>query len=130
MDGSGYGQGYILNSDGSLNSPSNPAAPGSAITILATGIGAYTLAGQYAVAALQPSVFAGGVYADGIAASMAPVAGLPGMVYTLGVYVPNPASAKLPAQVSLRLVMGYVDSTSPDNSLLGSQPGIILNVKQ
>lgn len=33
-DGSGFGQGYILNSDGSMNSPSNPAAPGSAITIL------------------------------------------------------------------------------------------------
>ena len=35
-DGSGYGQGYILNSDGTLNSPANPAAPGSAITIFAT----------------------------------------------------------------------------------------------
>jgi hypothetical protein len=38
-DGSGEGQGLILNSDGTLNSPSNPAATGSAITMYALGEG-------------------------------------------------------------------------------------------
>ena len=38
-DRSGKGQGEILNEDGSLNSPSNPARRGSVITILATGGG-------------------------------------------------------------------------------------------
>ncbi|MDQ2899279.1 MAG: hypothetical protein M3Y07_05690 [Acidobacteriota bacterium] len=35
----GFGQGYILNGDGGLNSPDNPAAVGSAITIFAAGVG-------------------------------------------------------------------------------------------
>ena len=33
---------YILNNDGTLNWPSNPAATGSAITIFAAGAGQYT----------------------------------------------------------------------------------------
>jgi uncharacterized protein (TIGR03437 family) len=39
LDGSGQGQGAILNEDGSLNSPSNPAPRGSIVTIYATGGG-------------------------------------------------------------------------------------------
>lgn len=39
LDGSGQGQGAILNEDGSLNSPSNPARRGSVITLYATGGG-------------------------------------------------------------------------------------------
>jgi uncharacterized protein (TIGR03437 family) len=39
MDASGHGQGAILNEDGSLNSPSNPAARGSVITLYGTGEG-------------------------------------------------------------------------------------------
>lgn len=39
LDGSGRGQGAILNQDGSLNSPSNPARRGSIVTIYATGGG-------------------------------------------------------------------------------------------
>jgi len=39
LDGSGRGQGAILNEDGSLNSPSNPARRGSVITLFATGGG-------------------------------------------------------------------------------------------
>src|SRR5580658_1761258 len=40
MDGSGKGQGSILNQDYSINSASNPAAPGSVIQIFGTGGGA------------------------------------------------------------------------------------------
>jgi uncharacterized protein (TIGR03437 family) len=39
MDSSGRGQGAILNEDGSLNSPSNPARRGSIVAIYATGGG-------------------------------------------------------------------------------------------
>ena len=40
----GQGQGAILNEDGSVNSPTNPAARGSVIAIYATGAGATNLA--------------------------------------------------------------------------------------
>jgi len=39
VDGSGGGQGAILNEDGNFNSPSNPARRGSIVTIYATGGG-------------------------------------------------------------------------------------------
>jgi hypothetical protein len=69
-----------------------------------------------------------------------PVAGLPGNVYRLGVFFPNPAmppaqnpnllNFTMPSQVAVRLVMGTVNSSNPDNSGFLSQPGIVLNVKQ
>ena len=42
LDGSGGGQGAILNQDGSVNSQSNPAAPGSVVALYATGAGLTT----------------------------------------------------------------------------------------
>ena len=39
LDGSGEGQGAILNEDGSLNSPANPALRGSIVSLYATGGG-------------------------------------------------------------------------------------------
>jgi uncharacterized protein (TIGR03437 family) len=42
LDGSGGGQGAILNQDGSVNSQSNPAAPGSVVVLYATGAGLTT----------------------------------------------------------------------------------------
>jgi uncharacterized protein (TIGR03437 family) len=39
LDGSGHGQGAILNEDGTINSPSNPARRGSIISVFATGGG-------------------------------------------------------------------------------------------
>jgi uncharacterized protein (TIGR03437 family) len=39
MDASGFGQGAILNQDGSINSSVNPAAPSSVVSIYATGAG-------------------------------------------------------------------------------------------
>ena len=38
-DGSGRGPGAILNADGSINSPANPAASGSTIVLFAAGLG-------------------------------------------------------------------------------------------
>jgi uncharacterized protein (TIGR03437 family) len=53
-NGSGGGQGSILNQDGSLNSNMNPAAPGSQISFFATGAGATTPASQDGVIAAPP----------------------------------------------------------------------------
>lgn len=39
LDGSGRGQGAILNEDGTINGPGNPAAKGSIVSIFATGAG-------------------------------------------------------------------------------------------
>jgi uncharacterized protein (TIGR03437 family) len=139
VDGSGVGQGYILNSDGTLNSPSNPAATGSAITIFVAGAGQYTLSGGYAVTAQTPAVFIDGFYANGIAAKIGPVAGLPGSVYQLSVYVPDPATLikndpdlnnfTFPAQSAVELVMGPPNSLNFANSPLASQLGIFINIK-
>ncbi len=91
-DGSGYGQAYILNKDGSLNTPANPAAPGDAITIFATGVGPVSFTNGYAVTDFPVNVFIDGFYANGVAAVMGQVKGLPGDVYQITVYVPNPAT--------------------------------------
>jgi uncharacterized protein (TIGR03437 family) len=140
VDGSGTGQGYILNSDGTVNSPSNPVAMGSPITILATGVGQIQSVGPYAVTNLPVSVFVDGFYADGIAAVMKQVPGVPGPVYEIGVNVPNPsiyasqnpnlAGFIMPPQVEVRMVLGEVNSSNPDWSALISQAGIALSVKQ
>jgi uncharacterized protein (TIGR03437 family) len=139
VDGSGMGQGYILNSDGTLNSPSNPAATGSAITIFATGAGQYTLSDGYAVTAQTPAVFIDGIYCNGIAATIGPVDGLPGNVYQLSVLVPDLATLvknnpdlknfKFPPQSPIRLVMGPSNSLNFANSQMVSQNGIFINIK-
>jgi uncharacterized protein (TIGR03437 family) len=130
VDGSGFGQGYILNSDGTLNSPSNPAAPGSAITIFVAAPGQYTLSNGYAVTALTPAVFLDvGFYCNGIAATIGPVNGLPGNVYKIAVYIPTPAalaannpdlaSYTYPAQTGIQITMGPI----------ASQAGIFVSIK-
>jgi uncharacterized protein (TIGR03437 family) len=91
-DGSGSGQGYILNQDGTLNTPANPAAPGDRITIYITGVGPVSFTDGYAVTASAGSVFVDGFYCNGVAAVMGPVAGFPGNVYQMTVYIPTIAS--------------------------------------
>ena len=138
-DGSGYGAGWILNSDGTFNSADNPAAAGSAITIYATGAGAVTIAGGSVVTPLAPAVFVDGFYARGVGSASGPVDGLPGDVYRISVYVPDPAAEnpsnpnlvgfKLPSQVGLQLVFGAVNALNPANSDTISQLGVVLYVK-
>jgi uncharacterized protein (TIGR03437 family) len=91
VDGTGAGQGYILNADGTLNSPTNPAAEGAEVTIFATGVGHLSFDNGYAVTDTTPVVSIDGFGAPGIAAVFRPVDGLPGNVYQISVYVPHPA---------------------------------------
>jgi uncharacterized protein (TIGR03437 family) len=116
---SGFGQGYILNADGTRNSQSNPATPGKPITIFATGVGPVSNSGPYVVTDQAVAVFIDGFYVSGIAAVMKPAAGLPGQVYEISVYAPNLAqlfsqdgspNPAIPPQVSVTLYIGSVQS--------------------
>jgi uncharacterized protein (TIGR03437 family) len=131
--GAPAGEAYVTNSDGSLNSASNPALPGSAITIYAAGAGPFTRVGPYAVTSLLPAVFIDGFYCNGIAATIEPFDGLPGNVFKLSVTIPSYADLlklnpdlrnyKFPAQSSLKLQMGA--SVLPPIS----QNGIYVSIK-
>ncbi len=130
VDGTGFGQGYILNADGTRNSPDNPAAESSRITIFATGVGQLSLVGPYAVTAAPVNVFIDGFYTLGVAAITGPVPGLPGDVYQITIYVPHPADHadsnpnlkdfKMPPQVAVTLEVNGAKS----------QAGLALAVKQ
>jgi uncharacterized protein (TIGR03437 family) len=89
IDGTGRGQGLILNQDGQRNAPDLGARPGEKITIFATGVGLVSFDHGYAVTANPVSVYIDGMYCRGVAAVMGPVGGLPGDVYQLTVYVPT-----------------------------------------
>ena len=93
QDGSGYGQAYVLNQDGTLNRPSDPTAPGNQITIFATGVGPVSITQGNAATQFPVSVFFEGQAATNIAAAVGPVDGLPGNVYQITVTVPNPPTA-------------------------------------
>jgi uncharacterized protein (TIGR03437 family) len=127
-DATGAGQGYILNKDGSFNSPDNPAAEGDPITICATGVGSMTFDHDYAVTDAVVDVRVDGFSAAGIAAVLGPVPGLPGDVYQISVYVPHPADFAasnpnlrdfvMPPQVAVTLIVNGA----------ASQAGIALSV--
>ena len=125
--GTGYGQGYILNKDGTLNSPSKPAAPGDKITIFATGVGPLSFTQCCAVAAYPVNVFIDGVYCDGVAAIVGQVNGLPGSVYQITVYVPNPAVL---FANSSQFVFPPLDSVVMQINGVSSQPGITISIAQ
>jgi uncharacterized protein (TIGR03437 family) len=120
-NGAGYGQGYILNKDGTLNTPSNPASPGDRITIYATGVGLVSSTGGYAVSQFPSNLFIDTVYCDGVAARMGPVAGFPGDVYQLTVFVPSAGTNyRVPLHDQVILTMNGVSS----------QNGIAISIAQ
>jgi uncharacterized protein (TIGR03437 family) len=139
INGSGNGQGYIRNSDGSFNSPDHPANPGDAITIFATGVGALKFDGEYVVTPQPISIFVWVYYANGVSTAWAPAGGLPGKTYQITVKMPSAADleslldgAPHPAQIAVTMVLGPVHTQSdryPENSAAVSQPGIILYIK-
>jgi uncharacterized protein (TIGR03437 family) len=128
VGGSGMGQGYILNQDGTMNSPDNPAKEGSPITICATGVGPIRFDGGYAVTASPVNVDIGGFYANGIAAKEGPVAGLPGNVYQISVYVPRPSDFAAGNPNLKNFVMPPVVAVSLEVNGARSQAGLALSV--
>jgi uncharacterized protein (TIGR03437 family) len=94
LDGSGGGQGAILNQDGSVNSQTNPASRGSVVALFATGAGLTTpasvdgllAAAPYPAPALPVSVAIDGQPAQVIYAGAAP--GLVAGALQINVVVP------------------------------------------
>jgi uncharacterized protein (TIGR03437 family) len=127
-DGSGHGEALVFHEDGSLNSPDNPAAPGSIIAIACNGVGRITFDGDYAVAERPVSVYVDGFYANGVDAHMAQIPGIPGDTYVIRVYVPVPKidGFKMPPLVSLTLNVG---GTSNVSGIL-SQADVAISIKQ
>jgi uncharacterized protein (TIGR03437 family) len=114
LDGSGVGQGAILNQDATVNSPSNPAVRGTIISLYATGSGPTNPAGADGqIAGTDPltptlpvSVQIGGVAAEVLYAGTAP--GL-----SIGVLQVNcrvPANVIPGYSVSIALTVGSVSS--------------------
>ena len=128
QDGSGRGEALVFHEDGTLNSPGNPAAPGSIIAVACNGVGRVTFDGDYAVAATPVSVYVDGFYADGVDAHMVQLPGIPGDTYVIRVYVPNPRipGFKMPPLVSLTLNIG---GTANASGIL-SQADVAISIQQ
>jgi uncharacterized protein (TIGR03437 family) len=125
VNSSGVGQAIALNQDGSPNSPLDPAAPGSAITLLATG------AGQWLPAGVDGAIVGAGELPRPILSVHALVGGQPAEVQYAGaapgivegviqVNLLIPAASQTGAAVPLLLQVG--DSTSQPGITLAIQP--------
>jgi uncharacterized protein (TIGR03437 family) len=112
-DASGSGPGSILNQDFSINSASNPAAPGSVVMVYGTGGGAVNPvvnAGSVAGATLSWITSQYSATVNGEAATVLYAGSAPGLVY--GVYQFN---VQLPADVqsgSAKIVLKVGNSAS------------------
>ena len=123
-DASGAGQAVMLNQDGSLNSPTNPAAPGSVVTLWASGVGQLSPAGVdgAVVAAGDPphSVLTVLAQIGGMAADVVYAGGSPGLVDgVIQVNLRIPAASPTGDSVALTLSAG--SSTSQPNITLAIQ---------
>jgi uncharacterized protein (TIGR03437 family) len=114
QDGTGAGQGQILDQDGTLNTPSNPIKAGQKFTVFATGVGPVTSSSGYPVTQYPVNVFVDGWYCPGVSAAYGPVQGLPGNVYQITVIVPDIASVDTgflyPAQSDVTMQVDGVTS--------------------
>jgi uncharacterized protein (TIGR03437 family) len=120
QDGSGTGQAAALNQDGTVNSPSNPAARKSIISLYATGLGATDppLADGEIVNGAAPKVKApvqvvftnDGYIDDGVWANVVSATGVTGMVdglVQINVEVPDDQYLSAPGGWAPQIVLGY-----------------------
>jgi uncharacterized protein (TIGR03437 family) len=124
LDGSGAGQGIILNQDGSVNSADRPAPAGSVIVLYATGAGQTSPPGRdgavVTVDDLPVPVLPVAVFIGGQRAKVLYAGGAPGTVEgVIQVNVEIPVDVSVGPAVSLVLRVGAA----------GSQPGITVAVK-
>ncbi len=117
VDGSGVGPGAILNQDYSVNSPSNPAAAGSAIMIFATGAGQTNppgVDGQLAAAPLPQPVLPVSVQIAGLDAQVLYAGAAPGLIAgMLQVNCLVPLDSPSGLTVPIVLTIGTTPSQSP-----------------
>jgi uncharacterized protein (TIGR03437 family) len=115
----GSGQGAILNQDSTSNSASNGAAPGSVVTMYATGMGTTNPALPDGTAPQNSSVkpvLAVSATIDGQPAEVVSAFAAPGMLGILQVSVQVPASAHTGAAIPVMLQVGNSQS----------QPGVTM----
>jgi len=105
LDSNGGGQGAILNQDGSVNTHTNPAAPGSEVVLYATGAGLTTPAstdGFLTTAPYPAPVLPVSVTIDGLPAHVVYAGAAPGLVagvLQINVVVPEAAGPYTTDQV-------------------------------
>ncbi len=90
--------GAVVNQDGTINGPANPAVRGSVITVYCTGLGAVTARGNLSVAALPVQAVVGGNSLPVAFAGLTP--GFVGL-YQVNVSVPLPTPPGLALSLSL-----------------------------
>lgn len=95
----GTGWGAILNHNGTLNSPTNPAERGKAVSIYCTGLGRVIQSGSLFVAAEPVRILLDGVELDAAFAGLAP--GYRG-VYQVNVLIPSSLPPRLDGGLRLR----------------------------
>ncbi|HEY1218630.1 MAG: hypothetical protein ABSE42_19745 [Bryobacteraceae bacterium] len=118
----------VLNSDGSLNSPSNPASPGATVSMLVSGAGALNPSLPDGTIATSPAptpalaieanfsysvfqIFGYGLYGENVTPTYA--GGIPGMVIDLlRVDVPVPATLNCSASCSIGIEVGNAGSSA------------------
>jgi uncharacterized protein (TIGR03437 family) len=127
-DGSGTGQGAILNQDNSVNSPNNPAARGSVVVLYATGEGQVIPAGTdgrviTANSLTRPfanvQVRIGGMPAEVLYAGAAP--GLVSGALQVNVRVPQLTIAA-PSPQQVELIIGNASSATTQNVSVTVRP--------
>jgi uncharacterized protein (TIGR03437 family) len=112
LDGSGKGQAAAFNEDGSLNSVSNPAAPGSIVVLYGTGIGV-----------TSPSSVTGGIAGAPFARPIGPVVGIIGVQVAEVLYAgAAPGLVNGAAQFNLRIPIGVSGKVQVDLRINGSLP--------
>ena len=123
LNSSGVGQAFARNQDGSLNSPLNPAAPGSIVTFLATG------AGQWSPAGVDGAIVGGGDLPRPVLPVHVMVGGQPAAVQYAG---GAPGVVEGVIQVNLQIPANQTGAAVPLVLLIGdssSQPGITLAIQ-
>jgi uncharacterized protein (TIGR03437 family) len=123
LDGSGKGQAVAYNADGTLNGPSAPAARGSLVRILATGVGALSPAGIDGEVgtslapnpALPISVRVGGEPADSVTPFPSPRMSPGVIVFQVRIPTGSPTGAAVP------IVLSAGNTASPATATLAIQ---------
>jgi len=110
QDGTGGGQGAIINADGSLNSGDNPADRGSVVVIYATGLGITSPLGDDGLvtggSTLATPLLPITARIDGQPAEFVDAGAAPGMVqgmFQIKVRIPDGAASAYDDEVSLRV---------------------------
>ena len=121
--GLGGGQGAVLNQDGSINSPDNPATAGSQVSFFATGLGQTSPPGQDGMIAgdvLPTPNLPVSVWIGGVPATVTYAGAVPSLIE--GVFQINTRISLLtPVGANILVILQVGDAFSPSNIWLAIQ---------